>query len=334
MAITSNASYVPTAAEFNSHWLEVNAELPPASPLVLRTGMTRAAFLALKTDLETVEGTLQQRLNDAQIARGEINARKAALLFWFGRFMTFFEAYFGGSPLAEARPLAPNPSTTTEAFIRPMLDMADLWLRIDEMDGTGEAPPGVTFPVTLTGETAAINLLQPEFVTLLGELRTQQDTEITAEGRAKRSRSRRNFIQKELYEGMKLYRLAMPQALPSGHELQATLPRLTPEDTGTTPDPVAASAVYVSGANSKTVYEASTAADLREYQLRGVIGEEWDDEDAVTIATNDPEDAREFTVAFGLTQPGTKITLKVYVITQTGRERGSAPMTVERPAGS
>jgi hypothetical protein len=94
---------------------------------------------------------------------------------------------------------------------------------------------------------------------------------------------------------------------------------------------VNASAVYVSGSTSKTVYDASTAADLKEYQLRGVQADDWNDEDAVTIATNQPGDPREFTVPFGLTQPGTKIVLKVFVITHTGHERGSAAMVVERP---
>ena len=93
---------------------------------------------------------------------------------------------------------------------------------------------------------------------------------------------------------------------------------------------VNASAVYVAGATSKTTYDASAAPDLKEYQLRGVIGEEWNEDDAVTIASHRPEDAREFIVDFGLTQPGTSIVLKVYVITEPGRERGSAPLRVER----
>lgn len=329
--ITTNASYVPTAAEFNAHWVEVNADLPPTAPLVLRTGLARAAFLALKVELQTVEGTLVSRLNDAEIARGQVRLGKAGLLFWFGRFMSFFEAYFGESALAGARPMAPKATGTMEVFVRPMLDVADLWLRIDAMEGTGEAPPGVSVPVTLTGEAPGMGLEQAGFVALIAALRAQADAEITAEGRAKRSRSRRNFTQERIYEAMKVYRLAMPGALPSGHELQETLPRLTPEETGTTPEPVAASAVYVSGATSKTVYEASAAADLKEYQLRGVVGEVWDEDDAVTIATNGPAEAREFAVAFGLTQPGTKIVLKVYVVTLTGRERGSAAMVVERP---
>jgi|GEM_PF-2925577 len=129
---------------------------------------------------------------------------------------------------------------------------------------------------------------------------------------------------------MKLYRQAMPPALPSGDALQETLPRLTPEETGPAPAAVNASAVSVGGAASKTTYEASPAPDLKEYQLRGVIGEEWDEDDAVTVATNGPGAPREFAVNFGLTQPGTSIVLKVYVITEAGRERGSAPMRVDR----
>ncbi len=53
---------------------------------------------------------------------------------------------------------------------------------------------------------------------------------------------------------MKLYRQAMPPALPSGDALQETLPRLTPEETGPAPTAVNASAVSVGGAASKTTY--------------------------------------------------------------------------------
>lgn len=331
MAITTNASYVPTMTEFIGHWTDVNAARAPGAPLILASGLTLLAFTALKTDLIAVEATLQQRLNDQQIARGGIDERKRALLYWYGRFMEVFDGYFGASPWQNARPVAGQFSARTEEFVRPMLDVADLWLRINALDGTGDEPPGLALPLVLTGETAAVTLTQAEFVNQIANLRTDADGETLAKGRAKLARSRRDFLQKQAYEAMKTYRVAMPAALPSTDDLQATLPRLTPEDTGTTPEPVAASAVYVSGATSKTVYEASPAADLREYQLRGVIGDDWDEDDAVTIATNAPGDAREFTVDFGLTQPGTKVALKVYVITTTGRERGSAVMVVERP---
>jgi len=240
-----------------------------------------------------------------------------------------FDAYFANSQWREARPLAAQFSSTTEDFVKPMLDVEDLWGRLNAL-GVAEVPPGLTVPITLLGEVAGQELDMEEWHALVVQLRAFADDETRAVSRVKRSRSRRNFLQEQAHSLMRLYRLAMPAALPSGNDLQATLPRVSPADTGSTPDAVNASAVYVSGAESKTVYDASTAADLKEYQLRGVAGGEWNEDDAVTIATRLPADAREFVVDFGLTQPGTKIALKVYVVTLTGRERGSAPMTVER----
>jgi len=49
------------------------------------------------------------------------------------------------------------------------------------------------------------------------------------------------------------------------------------------------------------------------------------------VETNSPEDGLEFITNFGLNQPGTQATFKVYVVLNTGREAGSAPMTVSRP---
>ena len=70
---------------------------------------------------------------------------------------------------------------------------------------------------------------------------------------------------------------------------------------------------------------------LARYELRGNPGDTYDDDDAVTIATHTPGDPREFLTGFGLTQPGTHASFKVYVILTTGNEAGSAPMRVERP---
>jgi hypothetical protein len=77
---------------------------------------------------------------------------------------------------------------------------------------------------------------------------------------------------------------------------------------------------------------ASPEATLAGYELRGNPGDDYDDDDAVTITTHTPTDPREFVTGFGLTQPGTRASFKVFVVLQTGNEAGSASMTVERPA--
>lgn len=80
------------------------------------------------------------------------------------------------------------------------------------------------------------------------------------------------------------------------------------------------------------VYDESNDGLLARYELRGHVGEEYHDEDAVVIASNLPEAPREFVTTFGLTQPGAQVALKVYVILTTGNEAGSAPMLVQRPS--
>jgi hypothetical protein len=79
-------------------------------------------------------------------------------------------------------------------------------------------------------------------------------------------------------------------------------------------------------------YETSEEATIKSYQLRGNVGDKYDEEDAVVIATHGPNDAREFITTFGLNSPGAQVSLKVFVILETGNEAGSAAMLVERPA--
>lgn len=122
----------------------------------------------------------------------------------------------------------------------------------------------------------------------------------------------------------------MPARLPNREVLLAALPRLTPEP-GSTPDAVNASAVFQAPNQFKVVYDASAAADLKEYQLRGNVGAAFKSEDAVVIATNAKDAPREFVSTFGLTQPGAKVSVSVYVITNAGNQKGNAPMTVTRP---
>ncbi|MBN8459594.1 MAG: hypothetical protein J0M04_17330 [Verrucomicrobia bacterium] len=51
----------------------------------------------------------------------------------------------------------------------------------------------------------------------------------------------------------------------------------------------------------------------------------------MTLATHTPADPREFLTGFGLTQPGTRASFKVFVILGTGNEAGSPAMIEERP---
>ncbi len=129
---------------------------------------------------------------------------------------------------------------------------------------------------------------------------------------------------------MNAYRQAVPAKCPNEPALLATLPDLSNKP-GHTPDPVSASAVFLPPDKAKTVYEASADPDLDRYEQRGHPGEVYDENDAVVLGSNEPDDPREFITGVGLTQPGASLVTKVFVKLKTGNEAGSAAMVEKRP---
>ena len=326
MAITGPASYIPTMNEFVAHWALCNAALPVGTPLVIRqlnnVTMTQVQFAALRDTLQAQQNTIQSCLTAQQIARGVINLKKAALLEQFALFTSLLDGYFRNTEFYAARPLAPGLGFGQENFTRPLTDMMSLWEKING----GPAPAGVTLPLLLPDTTA-----QSTFASAVSSLQFSYAEERRKAQEVAIARAKRDLLMAQAYEVMKTYREAVPAKLSAHPQLVSTLPRLTPVP-GHTPEAVNASAVFQAPDATRVVYEESNDGLLARYELRGHVGEEYHDEDAVVIASNLPEASREFVTTFGLTQPGAQVALKVYVILTTGNEAGSAPMLVQRPS--
>ena len=332
MAITGPASFVPTCNQFLSHWLACNNARPPASPLLVRVPekeviFTRAQLAGFRDDLLAQQGVVLGFLTEQQIARGAINLKKAVLLARFNQFNTQLDGNYRNTDFYEARPLAPNVSDGQELFSRAILKAAKLWEKLN----AGAAPAGVTLPLVLpaTEETPG-TLDAGAYSSLLASLQFDYAMELDKEQFATIARSKRERIQDKAYVVLKAYRENVPAKMSAFPELVDTMPRLTPLP-GHTPDAVNSSAILEGTNQSKVVYDASNDSMLEGYQLRGNVGDDYSDVDAVVIATNAPGAPREFITPFGLNQPGAKVALKVYVLLTTGNEAGSAAMFVERP---
>lgn len=189
----------------------------------------------------------------------------------------------------------------------------------------GAAPAGVTLPLVLGDGTT-----QSTFASLISTLIFQYSDLETKEVDLGIARGDRNVIQVRAYGAMLAYRDGATNNYVLHPEMIETLPRLSPLP-GHTPEPVNASATFEAPDNSKIVHEASTDPLLERYELRGCAGPDWNEEDAVLVATHTPSDPREFITDFALTQPGATAVFKVYVILTTGNEAGSAAMPVQRP---
>ncbi|MES2709896.1 MAG: hypothetical protein V4726_25085 [Verrucomicrobiota bacterium] len=327
MPISSNATYVPTMDDFLAHWASVNAAPDGGGELILKNGEILGDLRGQRLALLALQGEILSARNDAQIARAAIEQGKALLNAVLNKFNDTLDAYFSGLPLAAVRPLVPQLTAAQQDFTNPMRDALDVWRRINAVS---PAPAGVTLPLTLPNPAGG-RLDRAGFEALVNALTDAYATLRAAENSLKIRREERTGLHSAIRDLLKLYRQAVAARFLDNHPLVLALPRLSPPEGGRTPAPVAASAVLVPPDTAKIVHEASDDPDIKEYQLRGVPGSEWSAEDAVTIATHQPGDAREFITPFSLTQPGAAASFAVYVILDTGHEKGSAPMTVTRP---
>ena len=327
MAITTNGSYVSTANDFLAHWQLCNNALPPASPLLVRvpdknTLVSRVQLLGLRDALVTQQGVVQSRLADQQLAQGSILTAKTGLLAQFNQLTTRLDANFRNTNEYRLRPYAPNLGAGQGVFSEAIGEAMTCWDKVN----ASVPPAGVTLPLTLPDGTT-----RGSFASTVSTLQFLYADEKLKAATVTLEQGKRNDIQVDIYEVLKAYREKVPDVMEAFPLLVESMPRLTPLP-GHTPAAVNASAVFEAPNAAKVGYDASTDALLHSYQLRGNVGDEFSDEDAIVIATNAPNAPREFVTPFGLGLPGARVALKVYVILTTGNEEGSGALFVTRPA--
>ena len=323
--ISGPASFVPTTAEFLAHWTLVNAALPPAEPLVLVGAITRAILDGHGTTLGTLHSQVQAEINDVELAIGDLDARKLALHTRLNQFNDKIRAYLGATTFARAMPKVPGITEGQGTFFPPLDDMDNLWLRINAM-----APiPGFTPPLLLGGYAHATFSALPAGDLAL--LRAAYKAVGREELELRVKRGERQDLEDVIYPILKSYREAMPTFFAPTHALVESLPRLTP-DPGSTPDPVNATGVWDAAAvKAKITWEASTAADLDHYEIRWSPGSTYSTDDESTLGSVAKDATREFLSAQGLGAPGAVSVFRVYVVTETGNEKGSNTVKITRP---
>ena len=334
MPISSNATFIPTTDEFLAHWAPVNTALAP-TPLVLKGNITLAGLQALRATLVANQADVQAQRNEVQWARNAMTIIRTVLLEALGKFNGIVDGHYTGTIYEDSRPKVPGIGVKLQEFTDPMQDARTLWARLESVAMPSGLTPPLTLPVPVPAiltqaASATVNLAI--FTNLLTLTQTAHASIKVAEQTLHLARKARDATQKIIYEVLKNYRILAPTRLLNTSILLETMPKLTPDD-GHTPDAVNASAVFTAPDKAHIVFAESTDADLDHYELHAVIGADWDTDDAEVIATL-PAGAspREFLTDFGLNQPGAAATFSVYVFLKTGNIKGSAPMTITRPA--
>jgi hypothetical protein len=260
---------------------------------------------------------VENQLNGKEIGRARVeNAKKALLL----RSQELGRRLRGmlpvDSPYLKAMPELPSISAGQENFLKPLRDLANVWNRLDDGGMTFQLPG----PYTLASYEEDLQELMALYAALGQE-----------ELALKLAREQRNVLQAAAKKILSAYRPAVEGIFPPDSPLVVTIPLLYPP-AGHTPEPVTVTAEYDATTQESVVtFSESNEPNIERYELRGVPGPEYKEEDAMTLGSLPPGAPRSFRTRYALTEAGTVVSLKVVVILKTGNEAGSKAVTVERP---
>lgn len=320
MPISAIGSYAPTMQEFINHWTAVNATLG-ATPLTLRGGYTLANFGSDRTAIITAINNTISANNTAEITSGALDTQKANLLVRAIQFRKWVQGYLPGSPYEGALQPAPKIGAAESKFLDPLQDILNLWTTIN-----GDATiTGVPLPITLSG-----GYVLATFTTDMTNIRAAFVSAKNAIEQAVLVRKQRDILLKPAEQRMKQYReVIQARYLPTDPFVQS-LPALSPAP-GSTPDPVQVTGGWNSTAEEVQLqWMESTNPKLVSYDVRGCTGSVYKAENAFVII-NIKAGTTSWSGTDGVEFPSSKCVYRVYVILNTGNERGSNDVAVIRP---
>lgn len=322
MAITGPNSYVPTMNAFLVHWTNVNDSRPDNNPIELQGNFDLEGMTILTASIQTAVNNTIAADNVAAIGAGTLLDQKTALRPRMTQFRLMVQALLPGTAYSRAAPTQPSFNSSESKYVNPLEDMRGLWAIIN---GLGVTVPGFTPPLLLAGGYTLAT-----FTADLEALRTAYRSAQTLTEFASLSRGTRDELFPKSRARMKEYRDVILAQYPKGSAFVNTLPALTPPP-GSTPDAVDASGTW-NGTLGKAVlkWDASPNPHLSGYSVRTSPGPSYRAKDESVVADLGPE-INGLQTDSGLTQPGTVALFKVYVLVETGNERGSATIKIDRP---
>jgi hypothetical protein len=284
--------------------------------------ITRGNLEARRNSLQSKHTEIQGRINDQELASGDLRARKLDMIARLNQFKETVHAKLPGSPFLGALPLVPSEPDAHGNFVPALDDMETLRGKINTLPGN----PGFMPPLTLLGGHALA-----DFTTALAGLRSQFGLVGRADLLVTLARGERTKLEQTIYPILRSYRVAVPSEFPEGDPLAQSLPKLSPKP-GSTPDAVNAMGIWnAPTSNAKITWTASTDPDLAQYEIRWSPGSTYNVEDESGIGNADLGAPLEFFTLQGLGLPGAVSVFKVYVMTNTGNERGSNTVKITKP---
>lgn len=319
MPFSGPSSYLPTIDEFIQHWTDVNLALG-LPPLVLPGPYALANLTADRASLSTGITELVTAINDVEGHRTDRDNRKGAMRERMRQFGSFVDGILAGSSYVGRVPDLIQFGSSPGRWLIAMRDIGDIWTDIN-----ANPPPGFTPPLTLTG-----GYVIATYTTDRTALETTFQNLTQTEQTVDRELQEREFLYHSIRDQLVRYRDGVLGRFNIDHPLVASIPRLVPLP-GHTPEPVELEGEWNAGTGLADFnWTASTDPDLDEYELRREGSTPYNGNLEQVVASF-PPGTLSFSTAAGLPSSGSTMGFKLYVILNTGNERGSNAVTITRP---
>ena len=317
MPFTGPSSYLPTTDEFRAHWTNVNAALAPSAltllgpyalaDLTTHRGELSDAITDLVAGNNVLEGHRQDRDDAKPLIRERMRQLGAAI-----------RGLLAGATQIGHIPELVELSASQGKWIVAMRDHINLWT-----DVNANPPAGFVGPLLLFGGYTVAN-----FTTDCTALEDSLEGVTLAEQNVDDFLRARDSIYQEIRDRLILYRQAVEGSFPADHALVLSLPRITPLP-GHTPDPVVLTAVWNPVTKEAELsWTASADPDIAYYTVRRNGEDPYDSGEEIFVESLLPG-ILTLNTAEGLGSVGDIMGFKVYVVLNTGNERGSNAVTVE-----
>lgn len=323
--ITTKASYISTTTQFIEHWEGVN---PPApAPEITVHGFVlqwsapihRSDLQGLLDDLGAKRDAVSLANFNLAEARDDFKSAKELVVDKHGQLNGKIRGSLPGSKWERLSTPVASAEAGAEVVTKAATSAMNLWNRINSLNVLGE-------PLLLRDGVTAAN-----FKTLRDHVQNTANDVTEAEQDLKDAVEERTNVEEKIYAVLKAYRQMIPQTLPVGHASIDSLPALTPPP-GSTPDAVTLSGALNAQTNqAELTWDESTSADVTHYDVLGLAGPDFNEDNADLLGTVQKGSPRSFATGQFLQNPGSQITVKVYARTDSGHTAGSNAVTVTRP---
>ena len=327
MPIQGPTSFFTVVPLFINHWKDANAANGGVAIKLNKdetgtaTDPVVADLEALFSSLEGLRDNVENMAQDVGIQSAVVTGLKEFMLVKMNDFNKKMRADYASSSYGRNLADVPQISAGRDAFMKPLRDTKRLWAKVNQwLVSQGQ-------PVL----KAIGNYEQGPFSSALESLRTAWNDWEGLEQDWSLDIQKRNDVQDVIYPILKVYRLKIPSVFAAGSAILDTLPLLTPVAGSTPQAPGLVAGWSVVNNRAESTGTPSPTAAVTRYQLRGCIGPDHNDNTENVIATLDAGEPLVFTTTWGLTTPGSVVSVRLVAMTADGHERGSEPVVITRP---